>query len=197
MHSGSSTQLCLPSQVLEVIVSEGIPNLARWLAEGNFFVERVENELKERNSPIVARKWRQSLCKWIHKSEVKFTKFCIIIQGTFCIMPAGNKLIGLVGLIDMSEDVSEALDFMIKCALELKRRKINIEDINIEDYFPTGGVESIHIPDPDLCHHIQCDREELSSSPMKTWDTRMWESMGVTCEEWITRGWDIFFGNWG
>ena len=110
------------------------------------------------------------------------------IQGTFCIMPAGDELISIVGLIDMSVVINNSM----KCALEVIRRKINIEDC-----FPTGGVEDLHMPDPDLCHHTQCDREELPSSPMRTWDTRMWESMGVTCEEWITRGWDIFFGSWG
>jgi hypothetical protein len=108
-------------------------------------------------------------------------------------MPAGEELISIVGLIDMSV----AINNLMKCALELIRRKINIEEINIEDCFPTGGVEDLHMSDLDLCHHTQCDREELPSSSMKAWDTRMWESMGVTCEEWITRGWDIFFGSWG
>ncbi|RII10999.1 hypothetical protein CUC08_Gglean007001 [Alternaria sp. MG1] len=43
-----------PGTDLESIVSEDIPDLARWLTEQSVFVECIENRLKERNSPIVS-----------------------------------------------------------------------------------------------------------------------------------------------
>ena len=109
------------------------------------------------------------------------------LEGTFYFVTADYELISTVDLLKITGEVI----FIERCVLELSKR-----NINIQDYLSRDGIANSYILDPDLCHHTQCDREELSSSPMKTWDTRKWESMGVTCEEWITRGWDIFFGTW-
>ena len=35
------------------------------------------------------------------------------------------------------------------------------------------------------------------SSPSGSWSLPSLESVGITSEEWVTRGWDVFFGAWG
>jgi len=32
---------------------------------------------------------------------------------------------------------------------------------------------------------------------MEPWSVSKWESVGVTSEEWMERGWHVFFGGWG
>ncbi|CAI9638126.1 unnamed protein product [Alternaria burnsii] len=165
-----------PGAELEGIVSEDLSDLVRKLSEVselyNFYVRHVKNMLKERNLPVIPPKWRHFLWVCFHELQMR----CMRLEPT------------LEGLLEMTGEVIS----IERCILELSKR-----NINIEDYLSTDGIANPYISDPDLCRHTQCDREELSSSPMQTWDTRMWESMGVTCEEWITRGWDIFFWELG
>jgi len=48
----------------------------------------------------------------------------------------------------------------------------------------------------DVCLRVAHD-DAYIVPPMKPWSTSMWESVGVTSEEWVSRGWNVLFGGWG
>jgi len=55
-------------------------------------------------------------------------------------------------------------------------------DIVMSDYEPGCGDSSPITTPP---------------SPSGSWSLPSLESVGITSEEWVTRGWDVFFGAWG
>jgi len=63
-------------------------------------------------------------------------------------------------------------------------------------------VETLRLESPSVsmpnhaspCNIILRDR---SPSPSGSWGISSLDSMGVTSEEWVSRGWNVFFGAWG
>ena len=54
-------------------------------------------------------------------------------------------------------------------------------DIVMSDYEPDFGGSPVITP----------------PSPSGAWSVAGLESVGITSEEWVTRGWNVFFGAWG
>lgn len=54
-------------------------------------------------------------------------------------------------------------------------------DIVMSDYEPDRGSNPVTTP----------------PSPSGSWSLPSFESVGITSEEWVTRGWNVFFGAWG
>ena len=56
-----------------------------------------------------------------------------------------------------------------------------------------NSCDTAPIPEPDY----GTDLFDHSPSPSESLGIPSWESVDVTSEEWATRGWDVFFGEWG
>jgi hypothetical protein len=89
------------------------------------------------------------------------------------------------------------LDIAEKLRLMQVRTTSSPPNNDINSDHSMKDVENSYIPDLASHDQVKYNRQELSSSPMKPWNARMWESVGVTADERIHRGWDMFFGSWG
>jgi len=52
-------------------------------------------------------------------------------------------------------------------------------------------------PEPDEGRELDSKSRDGPPSPLESWSNPSLESVGITSEEWVTRGWNVFFGAWG
>jgi len=90
--------------------------------------------------------------------------------------------------------------------LQLRFKSLRIHLPKTFDLFLKGGPSHIieqllqsHRcePEPEEGQEPDSRLRDGSPSPSGSWSNPSLESVGITSEEWVTRGWNVFFGAWG
>ena len=106
-----------------------------------------------------------------------------------------------------SKTVGRARDSLNAIARKLARFQGTLDSFMADPESSLGCSNSLDcdeplFEDPDI---VMSDYEPgcsstpvvISPSPSGSWSLPSLESVGITSEEWVTRGWDVFFGAWG
>jgi len=90
--------------------------------------------------------------------------------------------------------------------LEIRFKSLRRHSPKIFDLFVKTGPSRIieqllqlHRCEPEPVEGRELDSRlrDRSPSPSGSWSLPSLESVGITSEEWVTRGWNVFFGAWG
>jgi len=97
--------------------------------------------------------------------------------------------------------VDPALDTLLRVLQAMSERQTSISRFLLTA--PDPGLplplrlESPSIDMPDYESPSDIIMRDRSPSPSGSWGIPSWDAMDVTSEEWVSCGWNVFFGAWG